>query len=333
MRTYPPPTDLNHTSAMIIDAFYKAKSVLEQHEHPCVSISGGRDSDIMMDIVWRLVGDRATYLFFDTGIEWQESKRQVRRLEERYGVEVRRVTAENPVPRIVHRRGQPFLSKVVSQCVGALQSAGFDWSDRPVDELVSRYPKVQGYIRWWCNDYRSGSTMSSWCVDKHPLLRRFIMEHPPTFRISDRCCHFSKKVTAAKVQESGEFDLVCTGVRKAEGGVRSVRYANCFTPKQPKHVAAYRPVFWFSNEDERIYTDYFGLRHSDCYTVWGLCRTGCAGCPFSFDFDAELSIAQYYEPQMCKVAHHLFDASYEYTRAYRDFRRAAKLPNLTLDLL
>ena len=55
---------------VVVDSIFKADSILNQkgYQNIAVSISGGADSDIMLDICSRLRDD-LRYVFFDTGIE------------------------------------------------------------------------------------------------------------------------------------------------------------------------------------------------------------------------------------------------------------------------
>ena len=52
----------------------------------------------------------------------------------------------------------------------------------------------------------------------------------------------------------------------------------------------YRPIFWFSDDTKSIYKEHYNLRYSDCYEIWGMKRTGCAGCPFGKRFEEELDL-------------------------------------------
>ena len=115
-------------NAMILDAFMKAHSVLEGHRHALVSISGGGDSDVMLDLVERVrggTGCEVTYVWFDTGIEYRATKEHLEYLEDRYGIEIVRRRAEKSIPTSVREFGQPFLSKYVSENMERLQRHGF----------------------------------------------------------------------------------------------------------------------------------------------------------------------------------------------------------------
>ena len=53
-------------------------------------------------------------------------------------------------------------------------------------------------------------------------------------------------------------------------------------------------------------------------------RTGCVGCPFGKDFEAELENAKQFEPRLYEAVNNIFKDSYEYTRAYLKFREEKK---------
>ena len=81
----------------------------------------------------------------------------------------------------------------------------------------------------------------------------------------------------------------------------------------------YRPLFWYKDSDKIDYENAYNVEHSDCYVVYALPRTGCAGCPFGRDFENELEVIQKYEPKLYKAVNFIFGDSYEYTRKYREF--------------
>lgn len=69
----------------IFDGLVKAKSVLTNNKNILVSVSGGADSDCMIDIVENLIprdGEHdVTYVWFDTGVEMDATKRHLSFLE------------------------------------------------------------------------------------------------------------------------------------------------------------------------------------------------------------------------------------------------------------
>lgn len=313
---------LSFPDQWIMDAIYKAERHIEESESVVCSISGGSDSDIMLDIL-HFVDDekKITYIWFDTGLEYEATKRHLKELEEKYGIEIVRLKTKKPIPFTVRKYGVPFLSKRVSDCISRLQRHNFKWEDGILEELLVKYPKCKAALRWWCNDWGEGSRFN---ISYNPWLKEFMMENPPDFSISDKCCHFAKKSVANDYINDGEFDLSCIGVRKAEGGARSTAYKNCFTPSNCGKVAQYRPLFWFDAKTKQCYKDCQGVTYSDCYEVWGMKRTGCAACPFGQNFEFELECIQKYEPKLYNAVIKIFGASYEYTRKYREFQKEMK---------
>ena len=305
-------------------AFTKGKVVLQSYENIAVSISGGADSDLVMDFVQKIlqilrvlgIVKNVKYIFFDTGMEFYATKEHLDFLEAKYGVEIHREKAVVPVPLGVRKYGQPFFSKQVSDYIDRLQRHGFKWEDRPFNELIVEYPKCKAALRWWCNEWGEGSRFN---ISRNKYLKEFMVENPPTFKISKKCCEGAKKKTAKRFQKNNDAELSIQGLRKAEGGVRATGVNSCFSSSMGE-MATYRPIFWFSDTDKKQYCEAYGVTHSRCYTQYGLPRTGCACCPFGSNFETELKVAEQYEPKLFKAANKVFGNSYEYTRAYRRFK-------------
>ena len=205
-------------NGVILDAFMKARSVFESHSKALVSISGGADSDVMLDLCERVRPSSIdiTYCFIDTGMEYAATKRHLSYLEERYGIEIRRERATKPIPICTREDGQPFINKFVSDMISRLQSHGFQWEDEPLEALLERYLGCKGAIKWWSNAYGRGMT-SSLDISFKKGLREFLIANPPTFRISSKCCWYAKKHPKKKALSEG-FDLDVVGLRKFEGG-------------------------------------------------------------------------------------------------------------------
>jgi 3'-phosphoadenosine 5'-phosphosulfate sulfotransferase (PAPS reductase)/FAD synthetase len=308
-------------STIALDAVLTAPEWLKLYDNILVSISGGSDSDILLDIINRSAEDKSKihYVFFDTGIEYEATKKHLTELEEKYGVSIERLRAEKPVPYVANHYGQPFLSKYVSEMLSRLQRHNFDWSDDSFENLIKRFPNCDSALKWWCNERGEGSKFN---INRNKYLKEFIMENPPTFKISNKCCHFAKKALSAKYERENNINLKIYGVRKAEGGVRVSAYKSCFTDKGD--MAEYRPMWWFTNEDKENYEKVCGITHSECYTKYGLKRTGCAGCPLGRDFTKELEIIQEHEPKLYAAVMKIFGDSYSYTLAYRDYVKRRK---------
>lgn len=298
----------------LLIAFSKINSYL--YEKIVCSISGGGDSDVMLDIVFNCDKDnKVDYVWFDTGLEYQATKDHLKYLEDKYGIEIKRFRAIKPIPLTCREYGQPFISKRVSDMIYRLQKYDFKWEDESFDELYKRYPKCKAALRWWCNEWGENSQFN---ISRNKYLKEFMVSNPPTFKISDKCCKYAKKDVIHKCIAEGKYDLNIYGVRKAEGGARATAYGNCFT-ENIGECDEYRPLFWYANQDKKDYEDAYGIVHSKCYSEYGLKRTGCAGCPFGKDFEMELETIQKHEPKLYKAVNNIFGDSYSYTRQYRNF--------------
>ena len=288
------------------------------------AISGGSDSDIMLDILTKLDDEKKIqYVFFDTGIEYQATKKHLDDLEGKYQIKIERVKAIKPVPLACKQYGVPFMSKYISEMMSRLQKHGFKWEDEPFEVLLKKYPKCKGALRWWCNDNGENSSFS---ISRNKMLKEFIVENPPDFAISSKCCDYAKKMPSTVWCEEHNISLLCLGVRKSEGGIRSTAYKSCFSNawETNKNHDEWRPLFWLKNEDKQQYKEFNEIQYSDCYEVYGLKRTGCFGCPFGSAFEEELKIIEQREPNLFLAANNIFGKSYEYMRKYRKYKEENK---------
>jgi 3'-phosphoadenosine 5'-phosphosulfate sulfotransferase (PAPS reductase)/FAD synthetase len=302
---------------IIQDCFTKAYSVLNKHENIVCSISGGSDSDLLIDICEQVAPGKAHYVFFDTGMEYDATKEHIEYLKERYSIDIERVTPKTPSAVAVRKGGYPVFNKTASEFIHRLQLHDFQWEDEPYEVLIKKYPKCQSALEWWCNKKKS----KKFTVSNNKYLKEFLIENPPTIHISGACCTKAKKEPSAEIARKYNADLMIIGVRRAEGGARAK--GNCFSGRT-KHKAydTYRMIFWFKKEDKEEYEKWYNIKHSKCYTQYGLCRTGCIGCPFGLTYgdELELEVADIYEPQKAKAARAIFKPAYDYTNAYKTFR-------------
>lgn len=317
---------MDKVNLRIFDAEHKMDQMLAKYGKVLVSVSGGKDSDVMLDMAFRSA-DRLgrssclSFVFFDTGIEYVATKSHLDDLELIYGIEIERVRAAEPVAVGCMRHGLPFLSKFVSEMIDRLQSKGFDFANdgfMSFDKLMDKYPKCGSALRWWCGE---NGKRSRFGINRFRWLKEFMAENPPTFRISQKCCSGAKKETAARFEREEKPDLVMVGLRRAENGIRSSRISGCFDRPKGEGPARFRPLWWLDDSDIEEYCREYGLIHSKCYAEYGLKRTGCAGCPFGSRFQEELDAIRDKEPALHKAVCSIFVPSYEYTRAYREFKK------------
>lgn len=129
-------------SQLITDSIVITHAKLKQYDKILCSVSGGSDSDILVDLCQKFDdADKITYAFFDTGIEFRATKEHIAFLEQKYNIHIEHIKAVKPIPICCKTYGQPFLSKQVSEWIERLQRHDFKWEDKPFDILYKEYPK------------------------------------------------------------------------------------------------------------------------------------------------------------------------------------------------
>lgn len=319
-----------------------AKRLME-HPNAMCSYSGGSDSDIMMHLIEtaRELFDLppVKYYFFETGLEMDATRRHVRENAERYGVEIETVRPKKSIVQATREYGQPFVSKIMSAGLEGVQKKGVpltiaDEYNNAVDkaakrrELKTRYPGCEQVINFVCCCNSAGEPRPDiqLVINSSKYMLDFIHENPLPFKVSNKCCDICKKQPAHNVEK--QYDMVITGERRDEGGMRSVPRSDsssmCFAETaQGKYRL--RPLYYVSNADKQWYKEYYGLRYSDAYEVYGLKRTGCCGCAISARAVTDLELIRPYEPNVVKAAWAIFGDSYMYRaqyNAYKERRRA-----------
>lgn len=299
------------------------------------SISGGSDSDIILDLVKRCdIDNKVDFVYFDTGLEYKATKNHIQYLQNKYCIDIMMERSQKPVAVASKLYGVPFISKRVSDYINRLQSHNFDWKEdgeKSLTELVEKYcvwnEKRQTYVgcfsalRWWTNNWDSNLLN----INGNKYLKEFLIENPPTFKISSKCCLYAKENLIRNLLKDKKYELNIYGVRKAEGGARKAAYKSCFDDTIDKlGFSSYRPIFYYTNKDKKIYEDFFNIIHSDCYTKYNLRRTGCCSCPFGRNYKEELEAAKENEPNLYIAVQNIFKDSYEYTEKYKQFKEERK---------
>lgn len=314
-----------------------AKRLIE-HPNAICSYSGGADSDILLDVIERT---RETfqlppvkYVFFNTGLEMMATKNHVKDVAQKYDVEIETVRPKVNIVIASRKYGIPFVSKVMSAGLAEWQKKGVPLSiaeeyDRAEDkaakrkELKERYPNCESVINFLCCCNSSGEPRPNiqLVINSSKYMRDFIAECPPEFQISAKCCDYCKKQVAHSAQKG--FDMVITGERRDEGGMRSVpRKDNtslCFTETSSGQYRL-RPLYYVTNKDKAWYKEYYGIKYSDAYEVYGMKRTGCCGCPISYRATEDLELIRPYEPNLVKAAWNVFGDSYRYRAKYNEYK-------------
>lgn len=322
---------------------------LKQHPDAICSYSGGSDSDIMIDLIERTrdyfntacgheVLKPVKYVFFNTGLEMKATKDHVKATAEKYGVEIEECRPKINIVKSTREHGIPFVSKIMSQGLEGWQKKGIPLSiadeyaeaeDKAAKrkELKERYPKCESLINFLCCCNSAGEPRPNiqLVINSSKYMLDFIREFPPDFQISAKCCDYCKKQLAHSVQKP--YDMIITGERRDEGGMRSVPRSEqwnetntmCFSETADGKYR-FKPLYYVSDKDKAWYKEYYGIRYSDAYEVYGLTRTGCCGCSISHKAVEDLEKIRPYEPNVVKAAYNLFGKSYEYRRMYNEYK-------------
>ncbi len=282
------------------------------------------------------------YVFFNTKLEMKATKDHVKATAEKYGVEIEECRPKISIVQAARTYGIPFVSKIMSAGLSEWQKKGIPLSiadeyeqaeDKAAKrrELKERYPKCESVINFLCCCNSAGEPRPNiqLVINSSKYMRDFIGEYPPDFTISAKCCDYCKKQAAHLVQK--DYDMIITGERRAEGGMRSVpRKDNtslCFTETSGGQYRL-RPLYYVTDIDKAWYKDYYGIRYSDAYEVYGLTRTGCCGCPISHKAVEDLEKIRPYEPNVVKAAWNIFGKSYGYRLKYNEYKRIRRQKEL-----
>lgn len=313
---------------------------LKEHPKAILSYSGGADSDVLIHLVetTRRAFNLAPvkYVFFNTGLEMQATRDHVAETAKKYGVEIETIRPQTNIVMASRTYGIPFVSKIMSYGLEEWQKKGVPLSvhdeyEEATDkiakraELKERYPNCESLLNFLCCCNSSGEPRPNiqLVINSSRYMKDFIEECPPDFQISAKCCDYCKKHPAHKIQK--DYDMVITGERRDEGGMRSVprqgeaNKTMCFTETGDGKFRL-RPLYYVSDADKAWYKKTYGIRYSDAYEVYGLTRTGCCGCPISYKATADLDLIGQYEPNIKKAAWNIFGKSYEYRKRYVEYK-------------
>lgn len=276
-------------------------------EKVSLSFSGGKDSTVMLKLVeelgWK---NKIKIVFFDTRMEYQATYDFVeQKKQEGWNIETTYPT--KPAPLIYKEDGYPLVSKKASEMISRLQKQNFDWKDtyKDLDYLRAKYPKCKAAVRWLHGD----DLRFLKCSKK---LKRVLALGLLDFKVANKCCEYLKKKPVYEYNKEHGIELAIIGLRKAEGGVRTEAYEGCIFEDKLHNVTKFFPLWWLTDTDMQDIIEAKTIELSKCYTLYGLTRTGCVGCPFGANYNEELAILEKYEPNKALAVKNLFGKSYAF---------------------
>lgn len=253
---------------------------LSNHNAIEVAVSGGGDSNVIVHIIatyFREYLPKIHFVFINTGLEYKATKNHLKYMAERYNITIEEVKAK-PIPYVVKKFGMPIVSKEFSNAVNNENSKGVQYT-------IDRMSK------------------------KQYALFLYLLSHRE-IKISDFCCRYCKKRPAERYDRKHNIDMRILGMRKSEGGIRRQVIQDCFIEGKNGKADKYNPLWFWDDETKRYYIESEGIKLSDCYTVWGMERTGCVGCPFNSKIGYDLIAIKEHEPLMYKACMNLFGEAY-----------------------
>ena len=226
-----------------------------------VSISGGKDSAVLLDLARRCYPDiEAVYV--NTGLDFPEVRR--------FAMETPNVTVLQPKMRfdeVVHEFGWCYPSKDVSHTIYYARK-GSGWA---LDRLKG---------------VNSDGTPSRW-RETHYKKWAFLLDAP--FKISANCCGIMKEAPLDKYRkETGKQPIVGTMAVESERRRQAWLQTGCnnFDSKNPVS----KPLSFWTNDDVLRYIRNYNISIASVYgdivedgkgrlSTTGEQRTGCVFCP------------------------------------------------------
>ena len=189
------------------EKFEAIKSIIAKRliEHPkaICSYSGGSDSDILIDLI-ELVRSiynlpPVYYVFFDTGLEMDATKRHVKETATKYGIEIATIRPKKNIVISARDYGIPFVSKIMSTGLEGVQKKGIPLSiadeyagaknkNEKRRELSERYPHCESEINFLCCCNKEGEPRPNIqiVINSSKYMLDFIKENPIPFKVKRR---------------------------------------------------------------------------------------------------------------------------------------------------
>ena len=253
-----------------------------------VSISGGKDSQVLAHIVKEMYPD-VPLVFVNTGLEFDSVRLKGFELAD----EVLRPSMN--FVSVITKYGYPVINKEVAQTLYECQNRKIKGLDAP----TYRMEKLNGTLI----DKNNGK-LSSYNIPQY----KFLLDAP--FKISHKCCDVMKKIPC-KSYEKTTNRKPFLGIMAEESRLRKQKWiqhgCNAFNEKRPTS----QPLSFWTEQDilhyinqnnidiaeiygDIVYTDKDGMFYdNDLFndymplTTTGVKRTGCVFCMFGIAQDTE----------------------------------------------
>lgn len=326
---------------IIQDAFEELKMVIESDEYEkiLVWLTGKNESTILFHMCNMLDWDsKCKYIYFSTDVNTGADYEHMEYLSNKYNEEIEIQDICGIVKDTCDKYGQPFLSMVVSYNIARLQEMDFEWEDKPFEVLCNEYLEIvdkpsnkntlelngkyykgsYGALRWWCNEYDS----IMYNIERYSYLKEFIMENPPDFKISDKCCKEVMKKPIHKYATKNKYDILLTDSINVSGSIKNKRSSKFIKANFiNRNYDQYMPLYDFSETDIMVYKKFYNLKFSDTYEKYHNTGGVCIGCPYGGlnGINRDMRMAKNYAYANYIRASKIFGSTYEYTKAYTEY--------------
>lgn len=285
---------------IIEDAKWRIKELYQRTNGKCViSFSGGKDSTVVAELYLQMREENEIgyipIVYADTQVEYNAINEFIEWFS-KHRQEVIKLKPSKPFGQVLKEYGKPAMSKVKSDFLSTYQNTLAKGNDplkvKRTSELVTGFRTNKNY------EITTEPTRQR-LANKH-----FHFLHPEhESKIGSKCCYYMKKQPFEKYYIENDIDGYITGMRSAEGGIRSEMYKSCTAQKviKGKTLIHKMPLFDWSDKDVDSYIEEYNVEISKAYTEYGLDRTGCIGCPFAKDIHKNLKVLHDYEPNKYKA--------------------------------
>jgi 3'-phosphoadenosine 5'-phosphosulfate sulfotransferase (PAPS reductase)/FAD synthetase len=234
-----------------------------------VALSGGKDSRVLLDLVWQDYPDTPA-VHAVTGLEYPEVEEHVDTIADRYPGMVVKVRPKQSFVQVLDTHGYPIGSKKISRQVRILREHSNDPSWANSVRLYDTGIRRDGV-------YSKGSRLTNkW---------RKLLSAP--FKVSELCCDVLKKEPLLRYQrETGHKPI--TGMIASESGLRAVRTTQCNNFSKSAPISS--PLLFWTDKDIWEYIRINQLDYAKVYDdrpggIPGETRTGCVFCLFGIHLE------------------------------------------------
>ena len=254
----------------------KIQNVIHEYgeENFAISYSGGKDSNVVSTLIdLALPDNKIPRVYVNTGIELVAVRQFVEakaKGDSRFHI----IMPQKKIKDVLETYGYPFKSKDHSGRVYRWYTA---WMTDHIKQYIER-PEGTFYEKHGC-----------------PHILRYQFTEENKLLISDRCCLEMKEKPLDAWQKMMHRPIAITGIRSAEGGRRRTAVCLAFAGGKLK---SFQPLAPIKNDWEEWFIEKHKIKLPYVYyPPYSLRRTGCKGCPFNVEVQAELDTLQQFWPQ------------------------------------